>query len=555
MTIAVASTPPSRRTVRRVPFSTISSFSRLFRDYCERYEDVAEFFAGDFRDVEARRSAADRAALVERDREVVSRVLLDQNEAWGLDDAARSNIDALARPETVAVVTGQQIGLFTGPLYTIYKTVTVLQLARRLQDETGRPVVPVFWVEGEDHDYEEVAAATLLHQNEPVTIRYDRPPASGGGNVGPVGRLVLDGDIAELMAALDGVLPPTEFSGELMSAVREAYAPGRRLEDAFVLLMKTVFPNSGLVFMNPDDQRLKRMSAPLFRRDLEQPDELMSGMDAVNERLKDRYHVQVHVRPTNLFLIEPEGRFPIDTAGDGSFQLRGRERSFSREELLAMVDSEPERFSPNVVLRPLMQDILLPTALYVAGPGEIAYFAQFRPVYEWAGLPMPVIYPRASVSLVEPKVRKVMDKFDISVEDFSGDLGRLFQRIVLDTMEVDVEAVFKEASRPLHEAVNGLKPSLEKVDRTLARSAEATRVSLLKEMEKLKDRVVRAEKRNQDDVRDQLQKAHVNLFPNGKLQERILSVLYVLNKFGPSFTAELADELSMDTTAHQVVEL
>ena len=169
-----------------------------------------------------------------------------------------------------------------------------------------------------------------------------------------------------------------------------------------------------------------------------------------------------------------------------------------------MLDTDPKCFSPNVVLRPMMQDALLPTAAYVGGPGEVAYFAQFKPLYEWAGLPMPIIYPRASVTVAETKVKKVLDKYALDVDDFGEDLDRLFQRVVLQQMDVDVEAMFKQAGAPLHQAINTLKPKIEQIDRTLVRTAEATRAVLVKELEKLKRRVVRAEKQNHDQVRARL---------------------------------------------------
>jgi uncharacterized protein YllA (UPF0747 family) len=202
-----------------------------------------------------------------------------------------------------------------------------------------------------------------------------------------------------------------------------------------------------------------------------------------------------------------------------------------------------------------MQDLILPTAAYVAGPGEVSYFAQYKPIYAWAEQPMPIIYPRASVSLVESKVQKVLDRYGLDVAAFEGDLDQLFQRVVLDNMEVDIDAVFKDAGRHLHQAINDLKPSVEQVDQTLVKAAEGTRAALLKEMEKFKARVVRAEKQNQEQVCTQLEKAKINLYPGDGLQERTLSALYFLNKYGLDLFKRLETDFSPDTSAHQVIEL
>jgi uncharacterized protein YllA (UPF0747 family) len=202
-----------------------------------------------------------------------------------------------------------------------------------------------------------------------------------------------------------------------------------------------------------------------------------------------------------------------------------------------------------------MQDALLPTAAYVAGPGEVSYFAQYRKVYEWAGLTMPLIHPRASVSLVEGKVQSVLDAFDLDVSDLTGDVEHLFQTIVVDLMEVDVDAVFGDALAQIHGAINDLKPAVEEVDRTLGKSAEAARAAIAQEMSELKQRVVRAEKRQHDEVRAKLDKARVNLVPDGGLQERRINVHYFLNKYSPAMIDDLRRVLSTDTSEHQVVQL
>ncbi len=541
--------------LRRLSFDRLAAFPKLFSAYCTDFDAVRDYYGAPFYEAEARRRAAERAAEHPRDREALAEALLAQNEAWEPDDIVRRNIEALRDPEAVAVVTGQQVGLFGGPLYTPLKILTTLQLAERLAEETGRPVVPVFWLEGEDHDFEEVAGVQVLRRNEPVRLRYDAGEVPPEGNRGPAGQRVLTEAIGDVLDALDAALSDTEFKPGLMEHVRAAYRPGATLLDAFARLLRRLFPESGLIFISPNDRRMKQLAAPLFRREVEQPSASAGRVREGGEALKQRYHAQLHARPTNLFLLTEEGRLPLDLEEDGTLRLRGTDRTFARGELLALLDEAPERFSPNVALRPLMQDALLPTAAYVAGPGEVSYFAQLGPVYAWAGVPLPVLYPRASATLVESKVQKVLDTYGLDVPDFEGDLDRLFQRVVVAAMEVDVEDAFQEANRQLHQALNGLKPQVEQVDATLGQTVEATRAALAKEMGRLQGRVVKAEKRSQGEVRAQLEKARNNLFPEGVLQERTISALYFLNKYSPALLDELQRTLSLDTTAHQVVAL
>ena len=531
----------------------------LFVDYCTRFEALADAYAGDWRSDADRRSAADAAAARSIDRDALADVLAAQNEAWDAGAETQANVEALRDPEAVAVVTGQQVGLFTGPLYTVYKTITTLTVADELAELTGRPVVPVFWVEGEDHDFDEIAGAHLLHRNEVVDLRYtghseDDAPATG--NLGAVGRLPMTEQITEVVDRVDDLFPPSDFKPAVMQRLRAAYAPGTPLEDAFAQLMRSLFEGEGLVFMNPDDARLKAMTAPLFRREITDPDTASAHVRDAGERLVEAgYHAQVRAQPTNLFLLDDTGRHPIDRTEGGAFELRDDGRTFTEAELLDRLDAEPEAFSPNVVLRPLMQDTIVPTATYVAGPSEVSYFAQYKDVYAWADLAMPLIHPRASVSLVESKVEKVLEKYDLTICRFDDSVDHLFQDVVVQEMEVDVDAMFDEAMTPLHQTINELKAEVEAVDPTLGKSAEATRASLIEAVNELKHKVVRAEKRQKEEVRAQLEKVHVNLRPGGALQERTINVLYYLNKYSLGLLADLRDVLSTDTSSHQVVRL
>jgi len=536
----------------RVPLADLHSFPGLFDSYCTQYESVAEFYAGDFRDPAVRAEIADRAADCPRDRDALADVLLDQNARWGLTQAVRDQIEALRNPDSVAIVTGQQVGLFAGPLYTPYKTITALQLARQLREDTGRLVIPVFWLEGEDHDLAEVAGTAIFDRNDLRTVRYSGHTPPEAGNLGPVGRLALTEQIREVIEAVDQALPPSEYKADVLEAVNQAYQPGTTLLDAFALLMRSFFPD--IVFISPDDARLKRLAAPLFRREVEDFAGAQARLTEVSGRLEKRFHAQVLARPTNLFMLENGQRHPLDVEGD-HFRLRGSATTFTREELVSHIASQPECFSPNVVLRPIMQDLLLPTAAYIPGPGEVSYFAQFQPIYEWAGVPMPVVYPRASVTLVEPKVRKVLERRELYVAAFADDLEKIFRRIVLADMSIDVEAMFAEAARQFEAVFASMKPGIGQVDASLARTADATRATIAKELARLKEKVVKAEKRNQETLYKQLEKAQVNLFPDGKLQERAISPLYFVAKFGTDFFRQLDDAISLDTAQHQVLEL
>jgi bacillithiol biosynthesis cysteine-adding enzyme BshC len=304
--------------------------------------------------------------------------------------------------------------------------------------------------------------------------------------------------------------------------------------------------------VSPDDPELKAMSAGLFSKELTEYATSSERLASASAQLSESYHAQVQTKPTNLFLHSENGRVALDVTENGFMTRDGR--AFERDVLLKMIQEQPELFSPNVVLRPLMQDTVLPTAAYVAGPGEVAYFAQFKGLYEWADLAMPIIYPRASVTIMEKRIEKIVARFNLSIPSFEEQFERLFGQVVLDQMEVDVEALFKKASSHLHQAINEIKPVVEQVDRSLVKTADATRNEMMKEWMRLKDRVLKAERQQQDVVRSQLYRASSNLFPFEIPQERALSPLYFLNKYGPDFGQKLINTLDLDTTSHQVIE-
>lgn len=542
---------------RRIAFDRLGGFPLLFRRYATGDEAALRFFAHDFRDPAALRAAAERAASLSRDRETLADVLAEQNARWGNEgEAVRANVEALRDVGSAAVVTGQQLGLFGGPLYTAYKAATAVRLARQMTEDTGRPAVPVFWLAGEDHDFEEVRATVVLSGRGPVRIAL--PPADDRT---PVGRRVLGPEVETALTDLQKALRPTAFTPDLLAALRRSYRPGATMRDAFASWMAHLFAGSGLVFVSPDDARLKRLVAPVFRGEIERPGEALARLTDASEALVEAgFHRQVTPLPGNLFLMEPEGRFTLDPE-NGGFTLRGLGRRYTKEDLLALLAAEPERFSPNVVLRPVVEDRLLPTAAYVAGPGEASYYAQLRGVYDAFGVPMPVVYPRASVTLVEPAVQRVLERYGLAVPDLdpgpdpAASLEALHRRLALDLSEHDVEAAFAEARRRTEEAVDALKPLAVEADPTLERSAEATRAALRNTLGKLETRVVRAEKRNHALVRERLERARAALYPVGKPQERVLSALSFLNTYGPALVAEWLDSLDLNTAAHQVLEV
>jgi len=412
----------------------------------------------------------------------------------------------------------------------------------------------VFWLEGEDHDLAEVSSAFVLRGNQIESASYTGATEAQSKTPRAVGRIVFDASIEKSVNEFADLLTPSDFTDEVMSLVRSAYREGETFLSAFARLLSQLFKDTGIVFVNSDDSELKKLVKPLFRKELKEYEKSSRILSGASQKLAENYHVQVQSRPTSIFLHTEEGRNALrpNESNDG---FTCGSKSFSLDDLLALLDSNPESFSPNVVLRPIVQDMILPTAAYIGGPGEIAYFAQYRSLYEWAGTPMPIVYPRASITVLEPKIQRILNRLELSISDFEGSLDQMFHSNVLASMDIDADAIFSRASQHIHDAVNTVSPAIESVDKSLVQAAEATRTSLLKDWEKLRNRVIKAEKRRHDQTHEQMRRVKANLFPRGNMQERTMSPLYFANKFGLDFVTRLLHEIQLDTTEHQVILL
>ncbi|PAP77521.1 bacillithiol biosynthesis cysteine-adding enzyme BshC [Rubrivirga marina] len=547
--------------VGAIPHAALGA-SALFRSYLAGEEAALRFYRWSPHSAQDRAEAARvaaEAATQRGHRDAVAHVLAEQNRGWGSSEAVLDHVEALREPDSVAIVTGQQLGLFAGPLYTVYKARTAVRLAARLAEETGRPVVPVFWLADEDHDFEEIHRAVFVDGEDVRYCNYDdgNPPQADRG---AVGRIVLEkGATEQALASLADALPDGPGRAAALELARGAYVPGRTMRDAFALLLRALVPD--IVLMSADDARLKRLATSLFAqevRDWQDTERVLS--DRSGALVEAGFHAQVSPSPVNLFVMGEGSRMQIDPAG-GDFVLRGTADVLTPDALLARLDGDPASISPNVVLRPLLQDTLVPTAAYVAGPGEAAYFAQLGPVYEAFGVPMPVIEPRLSLTVVEAGVAKVLDRYGLSLPDLAGRPGggpqetlhALWRRFALDASDLDLDAAFDRARKAALAALDELQPVAREVDAALASTVGAARRKVEKALEVLETKTVRLEKRNHEVVRARLARAQAALWPEGHLQERWLGPLGVVARHGPGALADLVHAVPLDATAHHLV--
>ncbi|MCY3614034.1 MAG: bacillithiol biosynthesis cysteine-adding enzyme BshC [Bacteroidetes bacterium] len=525
-----------------IPYSGTKGVSRLFATYVTDYDRLAPYYTGDWREDRSYEAVAQSLTAGPIDRSVLVDVLEEQNLGWNNGRRASQ----LRDPRSLAVVTGQQVGIFGGPLYTLYKALTTIRLAERLSRKLSRPVVPVFWIEGADHDLDEVKGVAVPGKQ----IWYDGHKQPETGNLGSVGDLVFGKDIDRVIAELREALPDTSFREDIFATHYAAYGQGVTFADAFAHTLSSLLGSGSMVFMNPEDCRLKQLVAPLLRRELSEYTATHAALKATSKELEKDYHAQVHVNPGNVFMLGNSGREALDPTGKG---YRAR-FSGNMIPLDGIADIPPCSLSPNVVMRPLVQDSLLPTVAYVAGPGEIAYFAQFKSLYSWAKRPMPVIYPRASLTIVEPRVAKLMKQHELEVDELRYQTSELMRRCVLEGTEL--ERSFEKAAIVLDAGVEGLRPAVTAVDPTLRPTVEAMRAQWGKELSKLQRRAERAEKRRHEQTRAQIEYCKQALYPNGSFQERVLPALYYLVKYGEDFLDQVRSGLDIELTSqHQLLAL
>lgn len=516
--------------------------------------EALAFYAHDWRT--GLRDAADAAAVFPRQRHALADALLAQADARGADDAARSGIERLRSPEAVAVLTGQQLGLFGGPLYTVWKALGAVVTARRVERETGRPTVPVFWLAGEDHDMDEVRATTVASGETVARVAYGEPDADTRT---PVGRVTLEAEpLAAAMADMDRALPEGPHRDDVLALLREAWTPGRLWRDAFWDTMTALTRGTGLVLASPDDPAIKALAADLFAREAEDPDATLEALADASGRLRDAgFHTQIEPGALNLFWLRGDDRLALTpTASGGAVARPGGDRI---DDLAALARETPEALSPNVVLRPVMQDLLFPTVAYVAGPGETAYFAQLKGVYERFGVSMPAIVPRLSVTLVEPGIQKVLDRYSLAVPDFRGGIDAHWKRLAQEASDDDFATAFASAREAADAELARLTEAAADLDPSLRAAGEAAQARIHTALARLETKTVRVQKRRHDDVRQRLARAHAALWPGGTLQERAANPFAFAVRLGLDGFARLADALDAEhdlhTAQHWVVEV
>jgi len=523
-------------------------YSRLYLDHLAGAESAGRFYSVPSIDQSAQN--LDRAS---HDRDRMASILEKQNRLFGASDETQVNIERLRDKNSLCMFAGQQAGLFGGPLLVMMKALGIVKAARLYSRQLGRPVIPIFWIGGDDHDFDEINHTFVLdRRTSPVRVTYGalpehRPPASE----------IVFRDADELNRAkelLRKTLGDTDFTGELYRLIDNAYTCQDTFVSAFGKFMSALTGELGLVFFSPGDAEVKRHAVPFFEAVLDKQEELHQRLEESNRQIvQSGYHIQVEKseNATHLF-YNREGRRPILRAGD---RFAVGNQLLLKAELTDRIRTEPERFSPDVMTRPVLQSYLFPVLSQKAGPSELAYLAQTDRIFELFDLTPPFYVARPSATLVEKRFAELMHRGHIEFGEVTGDIEQVVNRILSQTFPADVQKGFALLREDIEYHIEKFTSETLGFDPALEKSAQQTFGRIDFALKNFEGKVFAAHKKKSSDVRDRIYRLHNALFPERRLQERSLNVCSFLSRYGLDFVSFLYENLDSEETAHQVIDL
>lgn len=512
--------------LRTLSYAESGRFAPLVTDYLAGDPFLADFHLHS-PDLKGLRSAAAERTFSAVHRSVLVAAIRRQYTGIDLGGPVGANIALLEQADTLTVTTGHQLCLFTGPLYVPFKLLNAVHLARTLSKDLGRAVVPVFWMATEDHDRAEIDHTWVNGE------RISWPGSAGGA----VGRMPLSG-IGSAINALEAKAQGA-FGNELAGVVRDAYRPENTLAEGTRRFVHALFGKYGLVIIDGDDKALKTLFVPVMR------EEILNGIvkrsvDFADERLKKRYAAQAHARSINLFHLRPGHRSRIEADGDHFQVLDGGPR-FTAEELLLDLEVRPQDYSPNVLLRPVYQELVLPNIAAIGGGGEVAYWMQLRWLFQAVGVPMPVVMLRTSAAFLSAKSDRLRSELGLELIDLFRPAHDLRTQVARAGAEGD-QALGKEMEQ-METLFRSVREKVAAVDPTLGASAESGAKRTLRMLEGLVGKMDRARRRTEHVRIDRLQRILDELFPDGGLQERRDNILPMLAERGLGILDVLLERL------------
>lgn len=543
--------------IETLPYAEMPGQSKIFLDYQKNPLGLEKYYPLTVSShTEISRNIPEVLANYKTNRSALCDALEEMNTACGASEKTLENLRLLRESDCVAVVSGQQAGLFTGPLYTIYKALSAVKLTECLRGR-GVKAVPVFWIATEDHDFAEVSNTFVINKEGHLTeIRNE--PKRCYENL-PVGYVKLDDSIKPSIEELFKNLPYTEFTDELRAMVEETWKPGSDYGETFAKMLTRVLGKYGLILLCPLDKRLKKLAAPLYTEAIKKSDEIVSALRKRSDELvQNGYHAQVLIGEDYFPLFyqaSDRTRHALKKTAEGTYKTKGIDREFTLAELAELAENEPHKFSPSVVLRSVTQDYLLPTVAYFGGAAEIAYFAQSGEVYRILNRPVTPILHRQSFTFVESKHAKTLERFDLSLTDLFAGIENIEPAIVENYLNRETALLFADVEEKINVQLNRLDQNLAALEPTLADNLAKRRRKIIYHIGAMRRKFHAAQIRKDETVRRQVENLFAALLPHKHLQERTLNATSFLNRHGLYFIDWIYDAIDLDDKGHRIVYL
>lgn len=531
--------------IHKIPYRETGYFSSLIFDYLEHKETVQPFYHR-FPELKSfKAQLEEKNVFTSEKREVLVKTLKNQYKSVKISPETAENIDLLEKNTTFTITTGHQLNLFTGPLYFLYKIIHTITLSRKLKKEyPERDFVPVYWMATEDHDFEEINYFNLNGKK----VRWNRPDITDN-NKGAVGELFTDGldAVHEQFCAEIG---STKIARKLCDLFEESYLKHDNLADATRYLANELFADYGLVIMDANTADLKRQFIPFMKRELNEQISFTSVQKTAEKLEKSGYNVQVSSREINLFYLKNDLRERI-IKRDGEYFVHDTQMQFTEAEIFRELEQHPERFSPNVIMRPLYQEVILPNLCYIGGGGELAYWLELKDYFNAVDVPFPILMLRNSALIMTGKQLGKAQKMDLTITDLFQDNNDLVNRRIRKISNIDID--FSPQKEHLIQQFEDMYAIAEKTDVTFLGAVKAQEVKQLKGLDHLEKRLLKAQKRKLSDAVQRLTALQLQLFPQENLQERINNFSEFYLEYGEDLIPDLISALDSMNDGFAVV--
>jgi bacillithiol biosynthesis cysteine-adding enzyme BshC len=504
-----------------LPYSKTGYFSPIVLDYISGQDELKPFYSNGL-SLDGIKTAISERKAVKTDRSLLAGVMNDQYKNVQLSARQQEYLQQLSLENTFTVCTAHQPNIFTGHLYFIYKLLHTVRLAEKLKQEfPGDNFVPIYYMGSEDADLEELGHIFLNGQKYEWTT----------DQTGAVGRMKVDKALVQMIETISGQLLVWQFGNEIIQLLKACYVLGETIEQATFKFVNGLFADFGLLILLPDNKWLKQAFIPVIEKELLEGFSHKEVLETVSS-FPSKYKVQASGRELNLFYLNDGSRERIEVTND-KWSIVNTKTVFSREEILQELHDFPERFSPNVILRPVFQEMILPNIAFIGGGGELAYWLELKKVFEVVGVPYPILVLRNSFLLIEKKEEELLQKLKFSPEDLFKPEAELMNELV--KRDSSKQLSLEKEKTQLNEFFDSIKTIAGEVDVTLAKHADALKAKALQKIETLEKKMLKSEKKSFDAQQRQLHKIKSQLFPNNSLQERVENFTSYYAKYGKDF--------------------